>query len=58
MCIRDRNRRDVKKIQEYLLEHPKSTLADVSLDTGIPMRVLNVLVLENMIELNPSKDRD
>jgi len=53
-----KNRDNVKEIQDYLMEHPKSSLADVSLDTGIPLRVLNVLVLENLIELNPSKEQD
>lgn len=47
-----RNRDDIRTIQDYLIENPKASLADVSLDTGIPLRVLNVLVKEGLIELN------
>lgn len=48
-----KNREDVKVIQDYLIDHPRSSLADVSLDTGIPLRVLNVLVKEGLVELSP-----
>ena len=52
----EKNREDVRKIQDYLIEHPKASLADVTLDTGISMKVLNVLVKENLIQLNASND--
>ncbi len=51
-----KNRKDVRTIQDYLIEHPKASLADVSLDTGIPIRVLNVLVQERLIEFTPVGD--
>jgi len=51
-----KNRRDIRIIQDYLMEHPKSSVADVSLDTGIKMKVINVLLLENLVELEPSKE--
>ncbi len=48
-----KNREDVRRIQDYLLENPGASLADVFLDTGIQLRVLNVLVKEKLIELSP-----
>lgn len=52
----EKNREDVRKIQDYLMAHPRASLADVSLDTGIPMRVLNVLVEERIIELSTMQE--
>jgi len=52
----NKNRRDIKIIQEYLLNHPKASLADVTLDTGISMKVLNVMVKENLIQISPVND--
>lgn len=52
----EKNRKDVKEIQDYLYEHPKASLADVSLDVGIPIRVLNVLVQERLIEFKSTDE--
>lgn len=51
---RGKNRSDLNTIRDYLTAHRNANAMDISRETGIPLRVINMLIREETLIIKSS----